>query len=104
MKILNGAILEVTDSNKQELAYIASKKCSNIIKQFASFYRKKLFPLQVLYISNEIAKHGHLSKLSSLGKTLIVRENPDQIIRIDGRSEYDVHMKDDKLQCFLKLY
>ncbi|KAH3881264.1 hypothetical protein DPMN_005188 [Dreissena polymorpha] len=96
MKILNGAIQEVTDSNKQELAYIASKKCSNIIKQFASFYRKKLFPLQVLYISNEIAKHGHLSKLSSLGRielstqSLQVKGNPDQVLMLNGKSEYEM--------------
>ncbi|XP_052254120.1 uncharacterized protein LOC127860229 [Dreissena polymorpha] len=103
LKQLGDAIQDIRDKGKQELSLIAKIKCHDKILQFERYEKKNFVQVKSLINfqpNTDIVQY--LSKLSSLGKTLIVRENPDQIIRIDGRSEYDVHMKDDKLQCRIR--
>ncbi|XP_052255544.1 uncharacterized protein LOC127861182 [Dreissena polymorpha] len=107
LKQLRDAIQDISDKSKQELSFIASIKCKDKIQQFEN-YQKKNFAEQKLSITfhpnSEIMQY--LSQLSGLGiienstQTLTVRGNPDQIIRIDGKSEYDVRVQGDET-CYI---
>ncbi|KAH3702827.1 uncharacterized protein LOC127860666 [Dreissena polymorpha] len=101
-KQLRDAIQDVSDKGKQELSFIASFKCKDKIQQFEKYRKKNLSQKEssiTFQPNNEIVQY--LSSLSGLGmiehssQPLTVRGNPDQVIRIDGKSEYDVRLRGD---------
>ncbi|KAH3804918.1 uncharacterized protein LOC127835147 [Dreissena polymorpha] len=106
LKQLRDAIQDISDKSKQELSFIASIKCKDKIQQFEK-YQKKNFAQLKLSITfqpySEIMQY--LSQLSGLGKiehyaqSLTAVGNADQIIRIDGKSEYDVGVQGDSTCC-----
>ncbi|KAH3750422.1 protein PML-like isoform X2 [Dreissena polymorpha] len=102
LKQLGDAIQDISDKSKQELFLIASIKCQDKIQQFEKYQRENFAQLKssiTFQPNNEIFQY--LCKLSGLGKiehyaqTLTLQGSPDQVIRIDGKSEYDVRLRND---------
>ncbi|XP_052253209.1 uncharacterized protein LOC127859742 [Dreissena polymorpha] len=90
LKQLGEAIHDIGDKNKQELSLIASIKCKDKIQQFEKYQKENFVEVKSsisFQPNNEIVEY--LSKLSGLG-TLTVMQNPDKVMRMDGKSENDV--------------
>ncbi|KAH3701939.1 hypothetical protein DPMN_076937 [Dreissena polymorpha] len=103
LKQLGYAIHDISDKSKQELSFIASIKCQDKIQQFEM---EKFVQVKSLITFQPYSEIMHyLSQLSGLGsiehstQTLTVRGNPDQIIRFDGKYEYDVGVQGDSTCC-----
>ncbi|KAH3704090.1 hypothetical protein DPMN_079145 [Dreissena polymorpha] len=91
LKQLGEAIHDIGDKNKQELSLIASIKCKEKIQQFEKYQKENFVEIKSVISfqpNNKIVEY--LSKLSGLGMTLTVIQNPNKVIRMDGKSEYDV--------------
>ncbi|KAH3796475.1 uncharacterized protein LOC127836932 [Dreissena polymorpha] len=100
---LRDAFQDISDKSKQELSFIASIKCKDIIQQFENYQKQNFAQLKfsiTFHPNSEIMQY--LSQLSGLGKiehyaqSLTAVGNADQIIRIDGESEYDVWEQGDE--------
>ncbi|KAH3739321.1 hypothetical protein DPMN_045971 [Dreissena polymorpha] len=94
LKQLRDAIQDISDQSEQELSFIASIKCKDNIQQFKNYLKKNFAELKssITFDPNsEIMQY--LSKLSGLAQSLTAVGNADQIIRIDGKSEYDVSIQ-----------
>ncbi|KAH3704174.1 hypothetical protein DPMN_079230 [Dreissena polymorpha] len=102
LKQLGEAIHDIGDKNKQELSLIASIKCKDKIQQFEKYQKENFVEVKSsisFQPNNEIVEY--LSKLSGLGMTLTVMQNPDKVIRMDRKSEYDVHTEGE-LKCSIR--
>ncbi|XP_052248814.1 uncharacterized protein LOC127856561 isoform X1 [Dreissena polymorpha] len=102
LKQLGDAIQDINDKSKRELSFIASIKCLDKIQQLEKYRKENFAQLKssiTFQPNSEIVQY--LSKLSGLGRiehyaqTLTVQGFPDQVIRIDGKSEYDVRLRND---------
>ncbi|KAH3852943.1 hypothetical protein DPMN_095464 [Dreissena polymorpha] len=102
LKQLRDAIQDINDKSKQELSFIASIKCKDKIQQFENYLKKNFAQLKssiTFEPNSEIMQY--LSKLSGLGKiehntqSFTAVGSADQIIRIDGKSDIDVHIQGD---------
>ncbi|KAH3701946.1 hypothetical protein DPMN_076944 [Dreissena polymorpha] len=90
---------DICNKSKQKLFFIASIKCKDTIQQFEKYQKKNIVHDKSSITFQPNSKMvQYLSKLSCLGRiehsihTFTVRGNPDQVIRIDGKSEYDVRL------------
>ncbi|KAH3704214.1 hypothetical protein DPMN_079270 [Dreissena polymorpha] len=102
LKQLGEAIHNIGDKNKQELSLIASIKCMDKIQQFEKYQKENFVEVKSLISfqpNNEIVEY--LSKLSGLGMTLTVMQNPDKVIRMDRKSKYDV-CTEGELKCSIR--
>ncbi|XP_052258438.1 uncharacterized protein LOC127863115 isoform X2 [Dreissena polymorpha] len=108
LKQLRDAIQDISDKSKQELSFIASIKCKDKIQQLENYQKKNFAQLKfsiTFQPNNEIMQY--LSQLSGLGKiehnaqSLTAVGNADQIISIDGMSEYDVCVQREK-RCSIR--
>ncbi|XP_052236642.1 uncharacterized protein LOC127848303 [Dreissena polymorpha] len=106
LKQLQDAIQDISDTSKLELSFVVSIKCQEKIKQ-SEFFQKKNFDQVKSSIAfqpnSDIVQY--LSQLSGLGKiehstqTLTQPGNPDQVISLNGKSEYDVGIQSDSQGC-----
>ncbi|KAH3704189.1 hypothetical protein DPMN_079245 [Dreissena polymorpha] len=102
LKQLGEAIHDIGDKNKQELSLIASIKCKDKIQQFEKYQKENFVEVKSsisFQPNNEIVEY--LSKLSGLGMTLTVMQNPDKVIRMGRKSEYDV-CTEGELKCSIR--
>ncbi|XP_052255547.1 uncharacterized protein LOC127861185 isoform X1 [Dreissena polymorpha] len=106
LKQLRDAIQDISDKSKQELSFIASIKCKDKIQQFENYQKKNSAQLKfsiTFQPNSEIMQY--LSQLSGLGKiehnaqSLTAVGNADQVMRIDGKSEFDVRVQGDEACC-----
>ncbi|KAH3824551.1 hypothetical protein DPMN_126388 [Dreissena polymorpha] len=93
LKQLGDAILEISNKSRQELSLIASIKYQDKIQLFKNYWKNfvKVKPSINFQPYSDIVQY--LSKFSGLVR--IDQGDPDQIIRIDKKSEYDGNMISD---------
>ncbi|KAH3728945.1 hypothetical protein DPMN_054908 [Dreissena polymorpha] len=97
LKQLRDATQDISDKSKQELSFIATIKCEEIIKQSKTFLKSTL--QDKFYISfqpnSEIVQY--LSTLTGLGKIerMMVQDNPNKVITVQGKSEHNVKISSD---------
>ncbi|KAH3704140.1 hypothetical protein DPMN_079195 [Dreissena polymorpha] len=104
LKQLGDAIHVIGDKSKQELSLIASIKCQDRIQQFEKYQKENFVEVKSLInFQHNIEIVQYLSKLSGLGRiehitqTLKVQGNPNQIIRMYEKSEYNVRARWDNV-------
>ncbi|KAH3771555.1 protein PML-like [Dreissena polymorpha] len=101
LKRLRDATQDISDKSKQELSFIATRKCEEIIKQSKTFLNSTL--QDKFYISfqpnSEIVQY--LSTLLGLGKIerMMVQDNPNKVITVQGKSEHNVKISSDSEEC-----
>ncbi|XP_052230380.1 protein PML-like [Dreissena polymorpha] len=101
LKRLRDATQDISDKSKQELSFIATRKCEGIIKQSKTFLNSTL--QDKFYISfqpnSEIVQY--LTTLSGLGKIepMMVQDNPNKVITVQGKSEHNVKISGDSNEC-----
>ncbi|XP_052231846.1 uncharacterized protein LOC127845152 [Dreissena polymorpha] len=101
LKQLRDATQDISDKSKQELSFIATRKCEEIIKQSKTFLKSTL--QDKFYISfqpnSEIVQY--LTTLSGLGKIerMMVQDNPNKVITVQGKSEHNVKISSDSEEC-----
>ncbi|XP_052282936.1 uncharacterized protein LOC127879894 isoform X1 [Dreissena polymorpha] len=101
LKQLRDATQDISDKNKQELSFIATRKCEEIIKQSKTFLKSTL--QDKFYISfqpnSEIVQY--LTTLLGLGKIerMMVQDNSNKVITVKGKSEHNVKVSSDLEEC-----
>ncbi|KAH3708314.1 E3 ubiquitin-protein ligase TRIM33-like [Dreissena polymorpha] len=106
LKQLRDAIQDICDKSKLELSFIATRKCEEKKQEFETFLKKKSLQAKVSITfqpNNEIIQY--LSTLSDLGKiehstqTLMIQEDPNKVITVQGKSEQNVRISSDSEVC-----
>ncbi|KAH3749422.1 hypothetical protein DPMN_183920 [Dreissena polymorpha] len=106
LKQLRDAIQDISDKSKLELSFIATRKCKDKIHHCETFLKKNSLGNKVSVTfqpNNEIIQY--LSTLSDLGQiehsaqTLMVQENPNKVITVQGKSVHNVRISSDSGVC-----
>ncbi|KAH3754153.1 uncharacterized protein LOC127847097 [Dreissena polymorpha] len=106
LKRLRDAIHDISDKSKQELSFIATRKCKDKIEQSETFLQENSLQVKVSITfqpNSDIAQY--LSKLSGLGKiehstkTLKLQDNPNKIITVQGKFVHNVKISSDSKVC-----
>ncbi|KAH3753986.1 hypothetical protein DPMN_188643 [Dreissena polymorpha] len=108
LKQLGDAIHDIIDTSKLELLFVASIKCQEQIEQSETYKKKNFDKIRSSIAFQPYSDIEHyLSKLSGLGtiehgvQTLTAQGNQDRVIRLNGKSEYDVSIPSDSHKCFI---
>ncbi|XP_052223446.1 uncharacterized protein LOC127839212 [Dreissena polymorpha] len=107
LKQLGDVIHDIVDKGKAELTFIASKKCLEKIKQSETYLKKNTVLVESsLTFQADINVLHYLTGLSGLGKVIFstkvlsVLGDPDQVFKVQGKSEYDVSLPSDTEKSF----
>ncbi|KAH3776086.1 hypothetical protein DPMN_177499 [Dreissena polymorpha] len=100
LKQLSDAIHDIVDKGKAELAFIASKKCLEKIRQSETYLKVNAVQAERLVtFQADIDIEQLVSKLSGLGR--IVISYPDQVFTVQVKSEYNVGIPSDSWNCYI---
>ncbi|KAH3749814.1 uncharacterized protein LOC127848194 isoform X2 [Dreissena polymorpha] len=106
LKQLRDAIQDISDKSKLELSFIATSKCKDKTQHCETFLKKNSLQAKVSVTfqpNSEIVQY--LSKLSGLGtiehstKTLMVQDNPNKVITVQGKYVHNVKILSDSNKC-----
>ncbi|XP_052255542.1 uncharacterized protein LOC127861180 isoform X2 [Dreissena polymorpha] len=107
LKRLSDTIHDIVDKGKAELSFIASKKCLEKINQSETYLTENLVQVEsslIFQADNDVQQH--LSKLSGLGRIVVctqavpLHDDPDQVLAVQGKSEYDVSIPSDSQKTY----
>ncbi|XP_052252512.1 uncharacterized protein LOC127859294 [Dreissena polymorpha] len=100
---LGEAVQGLCDKSKKEMELIASRKCLDKIQQSESFLMESPVKVQssIIFQAN-IDIEQYLSKQSSLGRIVnTLKMNPDQVLTLKRKSEYNVEISNDTSPNFI---
>ncbi|KAH3718010.1 uncharacterized protein LOC127855908 [Dreissena polymorpha] len=107
---LGEAVKGLHDKNKKEIEFIASKKCTNTIHACESYLKENHVKVQssIIFMAN-ISIEQYLSQQASLGsivgsmKSLSLVMNPDKVLTVKRKSQYNVKIsKDSSQNCTIR--
>ncbi|KAH3782183.1 hypothetical protein DPMN_160095 [Dreissena polymorpha] len=107
LKQLSEAVEGLCDKSKNELEFLASRKCLYKIQESDSYLKENPVKMQssIMFRSN-IDIEKYLSQQTSLGKfveskqSLTLKISPNQILTVKSKSEYSVRMSSDTKQTY----
>ncbi|KAH3782188.1 hypothetical protein DPMN_160100 [Dreissena polymorpha] len=102
LKQLSKAVQGLCDKSKNELEFLASRKCLDKIQESESYLKENPVKMQssIMFTSN-IDIEKYLFQQTSLGKffeskqSLTLKISPHQILNVNSKSEYSVRMSSD---------
>ncbi|KAH3869567.1 uncharacterized protein LOC127868057 [Dreissena polymorpha] len=104
---LNEAVQELCNKSKQDLEFVASRKCLHKIQVSETFLKKiPVKAIGTMIFQADIGIEQYLCKQSSLGRiidgmqSLTLKMKSDQVINVKRKSEYNVRMSSDKGQIY----
>ncbi|KAH3749292.1 uncharacterized protein LOC127846946 [Dreissena polymorpha] len=99
LKQLKEAVQSLCDKSKKVIEYIANRKCMDKILECESYLKDNSGKLQssIIFQAN-IDIDQYLTKQSSLGKILTLKMNPNQVLTVKRKSEYNVKISSDTSQ------
>ncbi|KAH3708276.1 hypothetical protein DPMN_067723 [Dreissena polymorpha] len=108
LKQLRDAIQDISDKNKLELSFIATRKCEEKKQESESFLKKNSLQAKVsitFQAYHEIIQY--LSKLSGLGRiehstqTLMGQGDPNKVFIVQGKSVQNMKISSDSDECHI---
>ncbi|KAH3825580.1 hypothetical protein DPMN_127460 [Dreissena polymorpha] len=108
LKQLRDATQDISDKSKQELCFIATRKCEKIIKQSKTFLKSTL--RDQFYISfqpnSEIVQYlttllglGMIEHSTQIERMMVQNKDPNKVITVQGKSEHNVKISGDSWEC-----
>ncbi|XP_052234919.1 uncharacterized protein LOC127847208 [Dreissena polymorpha] len=93
---LSEAVQGLCDKSKKDIEFIASRKCFDKILESESFLKENSVKVQssIIFKAN-IDIDQYLTKQPSLGKILTLKMNPNQVLTVKRKSEYNVKISSD---------
>ncbi|KAH3876237.1 uncharacterized protein LOC127868557 [Dreissena polymorpha] len=102
LKQLSEAVLDLINKSEQELSFIAGIKCLDMIQESETYLNEICVNVQCSFLFQENTDiEKYLSKQSGLGKIFQKIVNPDQLITVKGKAEYNVKISRDSFTCFI---
>ncbi|KAH3869813.1 transcription intermediary factor 1-beta-like [Dreissena polymorpha] len=100
---LREAVEDLCDKSRKNIEFIASRKCFDKIHEFESYLKENPVKVQSQMIfQTNIDLVQYLTKQSCLGRILTIKLNPDQVLTVKRKSEYNVKISSDTSQtCYV---
>ncbi|KAH3869862.1 hypothetical protein DPMN_033033 [Dreissena polymorpha] len=96
---LSEAVQGLCDKSKKDLEFIASRKFFDKIHEFESYLKENPVKVQSKMIfQTNIDLVQYLTTQSCLGRILTIKMNPDQVLTVKRKSEYNVEISSDTSQ------
>ncbi|KAH3869841.1 hypothetical protein DPMN_033012 [Dreissena polymorpha] len=99
---LREAVQGLCDKSKKDIEFIASRKCLDKIYEFESYLKDNPVKVQSQLIFQEnIDIVQYMAKQYCLGRILTIKMNPDQVLTVKNKSEFNLKISSDKSQtCY----
>ncbi|KAH3749512.1 hypothetical protein DPMN_184010 [Dreissena polymorpha] len=93
---LSEAVQGLCDKSEKDIEYIASRKCVDKILECESYLKDHSVKIQssIIFQAN-IDIDQYLTKQSRLGRILTLKMNPNQVLTVKRKSEYNVKIPSD---------
>ncbi|XP_052237117.1 uncharacterized protein LOC127848606 [Dreissena polymorpha] len=99
LKQLHEAVHDLIDKRKEELSFIAGRKCLDKIHESDKYLKENSVNIEIpimfqanIDIEKFLVKHLSLGKIVKGRQSLALKLNPDKVITLKGKSEHDVHL------------